>query len=739
MSHIAEPIHVASYPISRPRKSPKRQNIFATHEKVASEGYITTTVQGDGVHVLDLATLHPVISHTLGPSTSFSCPSVSVADSQKNVCTTYSVVASSADVELDACGRTIWVWREDTSSTDRSSQKKKAAVVIPHTVTDLYACTSQNILLASPDGDWTLVDSDLKVRSTIPATTSSSATVKSFVFASTFLPTYSGNTTVVSLEKTADSSINLRLLVLLDSELVEVGRCTLPIQADQIRTASCSPSGFLTVLSRSGSWSSFQIEATSDGITVFEAAQAISLTGLTFIGGDDNEEISLVAINTSLVLLVGVALSPRRVVLLLWDLQYAVLLASHTFSIPSALSSLPQISITASVTQSSSPQALLLLSAASGDSAPPKSARSSIFAVPITCPNSSTLGSAMGRAAAGAQWLTLLASEETSRTKVLRSVQQALAKKDAAAAEAAFFAWEANEREADSGFGHSFVGDLLNSVLQANGAYASRIIKLLLEKRVVSASMVDGGLLAALKLHDDWNAIALCTETVLDISESDLVYILRVVIENSRASATAMDVDAPLGKMPSLAAYLNACVRYRTSSTALRVAIHQHLNQAEDILAVLDILDQWIIHWRTAQVVVIPPKRSVHKDAFGASVLADSWPPQPQDAARPPLPRILAFLHPLLDASFLTLLQHSPAHVTLRRISEHIEPEIRLTEQVDALRGSLEIFALAQAKAVRDAKEEKQNAKEGSSKRKKMHERNAMAVGGLYQLEELVL
>jgi hypothetical protein len=158
---IGEPFHLASYGVaqrlqkSKPAAKSQRlaANVFATHEKIASgssDGYVTVTAQGDGVHVLDvctsdfyefspphlifkLSTLHPVISHTLGPSTSFSCPSVtlSVIEGQQNIYTTYSAIASSADVTLEECGRTIWAWRENLSSPigDRASQKKKAAVV----------------------------------------------------------------------------------------------------------------------------------------------------------------------------------------------------------------------------------------------------------------------------------------------------------------------------------------------------------------------------------------------------------------------------------------------------------------------------------------------------------------------------------------------------------------------------------------------------------------------------------
>lgn len=114
--------------------------------------------------------------------------------------------------------------------------------------------------------------------------------------------------------------------------------------------------------------------------------------------------------------------------------------------------------------------------------------------------------------------------------------------------------------------------------------------------------------------------------------------------------------------------------------------------------------------------------------------------------------QILNFLQPLLDASFLTLLQHPPAHKILKNLKAHIEPEIAALSQTEKLRGLVEGFARAHAKAIKDAEEGKAKGgksgggaagQEGSKKdwrqrRKEAHEQVGMSVG-MYQLEELVL
>ena len=80
-----------------------------------------------------MSTLHPVASHILGPSTTFSCPAVTqkAVQGTDHIFTTYAAVEGSSDLSAENSGRTIWMWRENLSSslTERASQKKTSAVV----------------------------------------------------------------------------------------------------------------------------------------------------------------------------------------------------------------------------------------------------------------------------------------------------------------------------------------------------------------------------------------------------------------------------------------------------------------------------------------------------------------------------------------------------------------------------------------------------------------------------------
>ncbi|KAJ7915522.1 hypothetical protein B0H13DRAFT_2454868 [Mycena leptocephala] len=747
-------------------------NVFATHEKFASgssDGYVTVTAQGDGVHVLDLSTLHPVISHTLGPSTSFSCPSVtlSVIEGQQNIYTTYSAIASSADVTLEECGRTIWAWRENLSSPigDRASQKKKAAVM-PHHISEIYPCNGvpQRLLVLSPTGDLTVVDADLGIRGTVPPPPSSVTLLQSFVFSresSPFLLGPPGSTVLVLVEHSQDATTNIRILDVSVDEGRDIGNTKIPVKSDLVGLFEYNENLFYIPLAKDGSWNSFQIESKNDGISVYSAAQPLRLKSLTFIGksveAPKSSEISIIALNTSLVLLAAITSSPTQtVVLLLWDLQYSVLLTSHVLAIPSTLSHLPKLSMTLRLVEATPPQALLILSpAADAQTKSSTTTRSNILVVPLTVPQMSTIGNAMGRAQAGAQWLVQPGANDTlgpARAQVLASIQTAMSNNDPQAAEAAFFDWEKSEQQSGEdnnggggevrlwsspvfvkaltspqsqvALGHSFVHDILTTILQPgkqSSPYSSVLVRTLLQRRAVSASMVEGGLLAALKLRGDW-----------------------FVAEHARKveGADAMEVDPPpLGAIPKLSTFLNACVRYQTSPATLRAAMHQYLKQPEDVVAVLEVLDGWLGRSKGAEVIALPPKKSVHKDEHGIVVLKDGW-QKDDDAAHPPLIKVDSCV--ILHANSPRRIVSSPAptHAGAPRPAEGAFTD-RTRNSTDGAgghaEGPLELFARAQARAVREGKEGKKDLGDWRQRRRLAHERSAMAVGGVYQLEELVL
>lgn len=99
----------------------------------------------------------------------------------------------------------------------------------------------------------------------------------------------------------------------------------------------------------------------------------------------------------------------------------------------------------------------------------------------------------------------------------------------------------------------------------------------------------------------------------------------------------------------------------------------------------------------------------------------------------------MSFLQAILDSSFIALLQFKPSHKILKKLFMHLDPQVTLTEELELIRGPLEPFARAQAKALADAYggRKKELDIDSRRRRKQAHDQSGIAVG-LYQVEELI-
>ena len=161
--------------------------------------------------------------------------------------------------------------------------------------------------------------------------------------------------------------------------------------------------------------------------------------------------------------------------------------------------------------------------------------RSSVLAVPINVPPTSTISNAMGRAVAGEKWIakasassangvtngTITAGSttrlEASRDSLLRKLHTSISQKRPQAADEAFLAWVGQEekRKLDSEgsytilFGYEFTKQVLETVLQLDKGgtevlYSGNIVRSLFERKVAVARMVPDGLLSVLVDRSDW-------------------------------------------------------------------------------------------------------------------------------------------------------------------------------------------------------------------------------------------
>ena len=100
--------------------------------------------------------------------------------------------------------------------------------------------------------------------------------------------------------------------------------------------------------------------------------------------------------------------------------------------------------------------------------------------------------------------------------------------------------------------------------------------------------------------------------------------------------------------------------------------------------------------------------------------------------------QILAFLRAILDATFVTLLQHTQSHQLLRQLSAHLQSELSIMDELQFLHEPLGLFAKAQEKTISEKQRPPAQSEDWRRRRKLAHERASMGVG-LYQVEELVI
>ncbi|PIL37421.1 hypothetical protein GSI_01115 [Ganoderma sinense ZZ0214-1] len=570
----------------------------------------------------------------------------------------------------------------------------------------------------------------------------------------------------------------------MDGETIaSLGECVLPVEDTDLLDVSCSNSGFISVLLPSGTWLSLSLSSSPSGsLSIAQASEPLRLQGLTFIGSTRTSEATLAALTSSHVLLSAVTSgSPMEIVTLLWDLRYGVLLAQQAIPVPSTLprpkkhGAVLQLQVSPPSTSDSdstkartvSMNAILVLHPsperehqAESGSAP---ARSTVLVVPVTVPLKSTIAAAMGKASAGARWVSTKSSGPNSQgqgqttrggpevsanaRKALREIKAAIdgsATGSTIAAETVFFEYvkqQGKGKGATQGEGQTipleypFVQGVLEFVLHPpshlqgkTATYSQKIVAHLLGIRAISSSMVEGGILPALAERNDWGTVSLAMGSVTDLPENDIVSLLAQIVKvHASSDDNAMQVDsapAPTAA-PTLPAFLAQCVVYPFTPALQRTAIRKHLPDAADLVPVLTIIDGWIVQHTADDALLSASDNTV------------------EAASLPPLEKVLAFLQSLLDASFLALLAHTPAHKLLRALTAHIQPALEQTNELELLCGPLEPFAraaAAKAKAQAEAKEggKPDSGKDWRRKRKLAHEQAGMAVG-LYQVEELVL
>lgn len=113
---------------------------------------------------------------------------------------------------------------------------------------------------------------------------------------------------------------------------------------------------------------------------------------------------------------------------------------------------------------------------------------------------------------------------------------------------------------------------------------------------------------------------------MIDLSESEIIECLRVVIERHRVSDSpdAMHVDSAPNEIPALASFLPLCVSYASSTPLLTQALRRHLSgEPEDVLCVLGMLENWMKRLEGREARLLPSRKRVERNEHGVVVLKE--------------------------------------------------------------------------------------------------------------------
>lgn len=754
-SSIGEPFQLYSTNTSAKKLSLNSRLVYTAYNP-RFRRHATLTIQGDGIHVVDVENLHSVVSHSVGDHVSFSAPAFTrsvVEDNNIRFSVTYAVIKQAPEIIKANRERTVWIMKQTLAGL-RVTKDERKSVVTPFPPVRICGVDSDTLplLLVSKSGGISLADPEVAIKSQLEWT-GGQELLDVFIFPSSSCPVFTQRDTdstdsavrnVVCICCQAGSNLYVRV-ALVGGEIAHVDTCKLPIGDEgetvegRIAGVTCSAEGVLSFITSRGAWKSFQFSVSEPS-----TLHAIPLTEPLQLHAFKKRRpgISVVSLSSSLVLLATTVEGQNNISLQLWDLRYGVLLASQTMASPVA-DALPHLHLILG----DEGQTLLSLSPSQPPSKSQGTARSTVHVIPFDQTLKSNLAAALGKSSATEEWLVPLKSDplisvlNEDQRKLVSALRTTISKRAPQRADHEFFTWvqkHSRGDEAEPVYGHEFVKRIVNAILvtevKAGDQHSPRILQYLLERGLVNSTMVDGTLLRRLSERGHWENVILSLRTVIDVSEDEMMSSLKFVIDAHRKrenkSSDAMDLDLSEPWIPPLETLLSACLSYDFSPVAVRLSIRKYLSDARDLVAILGVLEGWLYGGIEDEMKV----------ALMSTVKSVAVNTESRTTVVPPYPKIITFLQTLLDASCIALLQYQPSYDLLRKTLAQIEPEIDRLDRLEQLRGVLEPFAKALVRTLREKAGcvPKESPTELKRQRKRMEQQASLGVG-LYKLEELVL
>ena len=95
--------------------------------------------------------------------------------------------------------------------------------------------------------------------------------------------------------------------------------------------------------------------------------------------------------------------------------------------------------------------------------------------------------------------------------------------------------------------------------------------------------------------------------------------------QTTAAARDAMDVDSPPSSgdaVPALPVFLHQVLNYPTSRGPLVIAFRTYMKEAEDMTAVLEVLNTWLLRRSKMDERLLPSKKDLRKTEQGVWVVA---------------------------------------------------------------------------------------------------------------------
>jgi hypothetical protein len=208
-------------------------------------------------------------------------------------------------------------------------------------------------------------------------------------------------------------------------------------------------------LEKSGRWESLQLLQQGNAFALSPIGRPITLTALS------RHQSTTYALTSSHVLLASItSLQPPEIIILLWDVQYSVLLTERRHPLPSYLSGLPLDNLQLKLSIASKSLALLVvrpyITKAEIEKKTATGVKSLVLSVPYAVPESSSLKNALGKEPFTQKWITSSKGDKppyhAAARDILKKLESTLKEGHIEKAEEAFFEWlETPARYSSSG------------------------------------------------------------------------------------------------------------------------------------------------------------------------------------------------------------------------------------------------------------------------------------------------